>query len=190
MSDTFVMSSRQAAELDHALERNGWTPADVKLLSKGNALTEVLRLVRGDAVIAPCDHFIDCDKPFLPKGGKLTWEVKEHEQQGKWGWNPAKVTLYTNAKQSAPGGMEALELQQKLKHKRPLNGSVAGYLLRHPHLIPEEWKNYVAVAFWGSTYTSSEGDIILGLSWYQGKWKWTGCWFTYFSTSFPAVVLR
>ena len=36
MSDTFIMSARQAAELDHALERNGWTPAEVKKLSQGD----------------------------------------------------------------------------------------------------------------------------------------------------------
>ncbi len=47
MSDKFVMSSRQAAELDHALERNGWTPADVKSLSEGNILTHVKKFLAG-----------------------------------------------------------------------------------------------------------------------------------------------
>lgn len=48
MSD-FVMSARQAAELDHAFERAGFTPQDVKKLSSGNVLTDVLQYLRGTA---------------------------------------------------------------------------------------------------------------------------------------------
>ena len=47
-----VMTSRQAAELDFALERNGYTSADVKKLSGGDILAHLLPIVRayGDAV--------------------------------------------------------------------------------------------------------------------------------------------
>jgi len=36
------MSSRQAAELDYAFERNGWTASDVKKLSAGDTLAQLL----------------------------------------------------------------------------------------------------------------------------------------------------
>jgi hypothetical protein len=36
-----IMTSRQAAELDHAFERNGWTSGMVKGLSQGDSLTRV-----------------------------------------------------------------------------------------------------------------------------------------------------
>jgi len=45
------MTSRQAAELDYALERNGLTSSDVKKMSKGGFLTGVRRVLRGEAII-------------------------------------------------------------------------------------------------------------------------------------------
>jgi hypothetical protein len=42
------MSVRQSAELDHAFQRNGWTAADVKKLSQGRTLADVLRLIKGE----------------------------------------------------------------------------------------------------------------------------------------------
>jgi hypothetical protein len=53
MADTFVMSARQAAELDFALERNGLNSAHVKLLSSGSILAEVLQVLEGRAIIVP-----------------------------------------------------------------------------------------------------------------------------------------
>ncbi len=46
-----IMTSRQAAELDHAFERNGYTAEDVKRLSAGDMLARVLPVVRGRAKI-------------------------------------------------------------------------------------------------------------------------------------------
>jgi hypothetical protein len=51
------MSTRQAAELDHAFERNGWRPEDVKKLSEGNNLAAFLEVLHNKANIFP--------EPFL-----------------------------------------------------------------------------------------------------------------------------
>ncbi|HEY4519774.1 MAG TPA: hypothetical protein VJH33_01920 [Candidatus Paceibacterota bacterium] len=51
MSDKFIMSARQAAELDHALERNGWTPANVKTATRGNTLGQFRKVLLGTASI-------------------------------------------------------------------------------------------------------------------------------------------
>jgi hypothetical protein len=48
-----IMTSRQAAELDHAFERNDWTSADVKKLSEGNRLGLVLDYLNDNAEIVP-----------------------------------------------------------------------------------------------------------------------------------------
>lgn len=40
------MTTRQSAELDHALERNGWTAEDVKKVSRGHVLSCLLVVVR------------------------------------------------------------------------------------------------------------------------------------------------
>ncbi|MEN8252258.1 MAG: hypothetical protein ABFQ53_01610 [Patescibacteria group bacterium] len=53
-----VMTSRQAAELDIALERNGWTAEMVKDLCKGDALTVHRRLMKKDLIA------VDVKKPF------------------------------------------------------------------------------------------------------------------------------
>ena len=50
-SNTFIMSSRQSAELDHAFERNGWTADDVKKASGGDLLAKLLLVVRGRAEV-------------------------------------------------------------------------------------------------------------------------------------------
>lgn len=42
-----IMTNRQAAELNYAFERNGWTASDVKELIKGNNLAKILINLRG-----------------------------------------------------------------------------------------------------------------------------------------------
>jgi len=73
------MTVRQAAELDHAFERNGWTSADVKKLSAGDTLFSVLQVIRGEAEIKevvrkksappaiPAPLAIDRTTPFNPE---------------------------------------------------------------------------------------------------------------------------
>lgn len=46
-----IMTSRQAAELDFAFERNGWTADDVKRMSGGDLLTKLLPAVRERAEV-------------------------------------------------------------------------------------------------------------------------------------------
>ncbi len=46
-----IMTSRQAAELDHAFERNGWTAEDVKKVSGGELLASFLLVVRDRAEV-------------------------------------------------------------------------------------------------------------------------------------------
>jgi len=49
----FVMNARQAALLDSAFVRTGWTSEDVEKLSGGNVAAEVLKYLRGEAVLSP-----------------------------------------------------------------------------------------------------------------------------------------
>lgn len=57
----FVMSSRLAAELDHALERNDWSAEDVKWLVGGTILGDMLLVRRGTHVIIEIE-----EKPMDP----------------------------------------------------------------------------------------------------------------------------
>ena len=65
-----IMTSRQSAELDYALERNGCTPQDVKTLSEGENLTKVREFIRGKAEIIP-----------LNKRGKFVELISENKEQ-------------------------------------------------------------------------------------------------------------
>lgn len=48
-----VMTCRQAAELDHSFDRNGWGSSDVKWLSSGDVSADVLKVRKGELDIIP-----------------------------------------------------------------------------------------------------------------------------------------
>lgn len=54
-----IMTSRQAAELDHAFERNGLTAEDVKNLCKGKILADIREVLVGYAEIKPIKRELD-----------------------------------------------------------------------------------------------------------------------------------
>jgi hypothetical protein len=172
MADTFVMSTRQAAELDHAFERNGWTPAEVKQLSSGGLLADFRRVLLGHAVITVPEHLIDLDAdPFTPNG----WKVEEHQKGGQFKWDASKVALYLSKKQQH-GVIEGNKLREELKGKPVYNANLLDYLLKNPHLIPEKWKGKY-VFFWGTVYRDSGGSLcVRDLFWGGGGWSWSGRW--------------
>ena len=173
MSDKSVMSIRQAAELDHALARNGYTPADIKNLSSGDTLGKILALLRGKAEVLVRKHIIDCNAhPFVPDG----WTVKEHKKSGQLEWDPTKVELYLDEGQQNGNRIKGNELRKMLKSKPVLNANVLDYLLAHPNLIPEEWKGRT-VFFWGTIYRDSDGyQYVRYLYWDHDWWSWSDYW--------------
>jgi len=171
-NDTFVMSARQAAELDHSLERNGFTPAMVKKLSEGDTLAQIIPFLNGQADITIYQHIIDCDAdPFCPED----WSVEEHIKGGQLKWGAAKIDLYL-CKEQEKGSIEGNQLRKKLKDQTILNACVLDYLIENPNLIPEEWKNK-NVFFWGTIYRDSDGSLcVRGLSWDGDGWGWDYHW--------------
>src|SRR4051812_12410257 len=98
-------------------------------------------------------HIIDCDAdPFVPEG----WQVIEHIKSGQLEWNPNAVSLYLtpHQRQYAPA-IKGSELRKKLATMRIVNANVLDYLVAHPELILEEWKNDTygipesRVSWWG-----------------------------------------
>ena len=173
MSDKFVMSSRQAAELDHAFERNGWCPEDVKWLSAGTVLTDIRSVRLGVAEIKVLEYVIDCDAaPFTPSGLK----VEEHKKSGAFKWDTSpQVKLYLSQFQKK-GVIGGNKLRKKLAGKPVLNANVLDYLLAHPHLIPEEWKDKY-VFFWGTIYRYSGGGLCVRYLGGDGdEWGWSCGW--------------
>lgn len=155
------------------------------VVNKLGGLDGVQRFLRGDAEVVIKTHAIDCDaNPFVPDD----WKVKKHLKGGQLRWNPDEVSLYLCDEQRG-GTIEGNKLRKKLKGKPVLNACVLDYLLKHPDLIPDEWKGK-AVFFWGTIYRDSGGDLYVRyLYWHGGKWDWNNRWLgDVFLDSNPAAL--
>jgi hypothetical protein len=125
-------------------------------------------------------NFIDCAAdPFVPED----WSVEEHHKRGTFKWDPSQVRLYLSKEQQGNNYIVGHKLRKELQGKPVLNANVLDYLLKNPHLIPEEWKGK-RVCFWGTIYRSSiSGDpYVRYMSWtvrcLSGTPRWHGdfCW--------------
>lgn len=193
MSDKFSLDVVQAAELKYAFERNGYTNADVKALSGGDLLARLLPVVRGQGEVVQATHVIDCDaNPFLPYED---WTVEEHRKGGQFTWDPMQLRLYLSESQLNGRYIEGHKLREELADNPVLNANVLDYLLKHPHLIPEDWKkdehgNARYIFFWGTIYRSSVGHLCVRCLYFpDGGWDWYYGWLDYaWYSAYPAVL--
>lgn len=171
-ANDLMLDVSQAAELKLAFRRNGWNNAEIKTLSEGDILADILKVIKGQAEIKMIERLIDCDStPFIPKG----WSVEEHKKGGLLKFDPAKIFLYLSKKQKKRiiGGHD---LRKELSGKPVMNANVLDYLLVHPELIPEEWKGK-AIFFWGTIYRDSDDSLCVRyLNWSSSRWDWGYYW--------------
>ena len=167
-----MLDVSQAAELKMAFRRNGWNNAEIKTLSEGDILADVLKVVKGQAEIKMIERLIDCDvNPFIPNG----WSVEEHKKGGLFKFDPSKISFYLSKKQKK-GTISGHDLHKELANKPVMNANVLDYLLAHPELIPEEWKGKY-IFFWGTIYRLSDGDLYVRyLDWLGSQWFWNYHW--------------
>ncbi len=183
MADTFVMSARQAAELDFALERNGFTPADVKLLSSGSTLASVLLVLQGQAMIIPAESGGEVEgsssvvinlnaDPFVPEG----WKVEEHKKGGEFTFDASQVKLHSDPGQQNGKYIQGHKLRKRLKNVPVMNAVLLDWYLANPQYIPDEWKGKF-VFFWGTIYRDRSGDLYVRcLCWSGDRWSWSSRW--------------
>jgi len=116
------------------------------------------------------NHVIDCDaKPFCPK----YWKVFAHKKSGEIIWNSKSIVL---SRLIEVGKLSsAQEIPQETTGVSILNAAVLDYLLSHPYLMPEEWKNG-HICFWGTIYSYKIGNRdtfwIRRLVWMGNDWQW------------------
>lgn len=115
---------------------------------------------------------IDCDADPLVMTG---WKVEEHRKGGQFNFDSSEVRLYLSNSQWGRATINGHELRKELSEKPILNANVLDYLLAHPQLIPDEWKEK-AVFFWGTIYCSDESSFVRYLSWRGGMWAWNVLW--------------
>lgn len=202
MSNEFTMTTGQAHEVAQAFGRNGWNNEQVKKLSEGDFLKQVLDALLGRAEIKAIEHAVDFSAdPFLPDG----WGVEEH-QKGKVAklerkgddlyLDGKKIEFWLSSEQKR-GVITGNILRAKLKGKPVLNANLLDHLLKNSHLIPEAWKkeengNTRYIFFWGTIYRDAGGRLYVRfLCWHGGRWDWG--WFSYslglvFHDGNPAAV--
>lgn len=144
-----------------------------KLAHDEAMLRQVLAVVRGQAEIKPFEHVINCDAaPFIPDG----FTVEEHKKGGQWKFDPKAVAFYLSKQQKGDKYIEGNKFRKELEGKPVLNANVLDYLLKYPHLLPEEWKkderyNTRYIFFWGTLYRNRVGSLCVRyLYWDGGRW--------------------
>jgi hypothetical protein len=117
-------------------------------------------------------YIVDCDAPpYVPEH----WEVKEHHKGGWIEWDVSQVKLYVSSRQQNGLWIEGNKLRQELTQLRPYNANLLDFLLKRPHLVPQEWRDK-QVFFWGTVYRDRYGSMCvrclrrLGdeFGWYRG----------------------
>lgn len=184
-NDKLMLDVSQAAELKLAFRRNGWNNAEIKTLSEGDILAKVLQVINGQAEIKIIEHLIDCDAaPYVPPG----WSVEEHKKSGMFKFNPGKISLYLSKKQKK-GSIHGHDLRKDLTDKSVMNANVLDYLLAHPKLIPESWRDK-CIYFWGTIYRDPDGILsVRYLDWDGSKWCWKCYWLhVSFDSDDPAAL--
>ena len=180
-----TMSIGAMNQLADALENAGFTSEEITKLKQFKELGKVKDVLSGKALITYPGHLIDCDaNPFIPKG----LSVEEHKKGGFFKFDLAKISLYLSKKQEK-GSIGGHDLRKKLSGKPVMNANVLDYLLAHPELIPESWKDK-AIFFWGTIYRYSDGLLFVRyLYWYGSEWLWNYFWLdSDFNSNSPAVL--
>ncbi len=165
MSTAFSIG--QMNQLGDALELAGFTPDEVTKLRNFPRLKDFRSVINGHSQIVSVKHVIDCDaNPYVPNG----LEVESHKKDGQFEWDPKKVKFYLSEYQQGDKYIEGNKLRKELENKPVLNANVLDYLLKHPEIIPESWKDNV-IFFWGTVYSYSDDRLyIRGLCWRGESW--------------------
>ena len=102
-------------------------------------------------------------------------------------YDVSKMKLHLELEQQ-DGCINGNVLKERLKDKG-LSAKVLDYLLEHPELIPEEWKEK-CVFFWGTIYRYTDDRLYVRyLCWFGSQWGWSCRWlYNAFGDCDPAVV--
>lgn len=170
MTDTFGMSVRQAAELDHAFARWGWTPSKIKALCSGDLLGQLLDVYEGQAVITAdnCVIDLDCD-PYIPTTGARV--APEEEQlpnrlRGQFAWSTTEFLRVF--KQALYGGDWVVGANAIPAH-------FVDFLVARPWLMPTELKGK-HIFCWGTVYHDKDGKPFIRLLGWNGLRHEEECW--------------
>ena len=132
-------------------------------------------------------HVIDCDaNSFLPheKNDDYAYYIKKFIKNDKFVWNPNLIKLIPISEildrfSNSSGKIDGWAMFDYFNDAfKPCNGTIAAYLLKFRHLIPESWKNNPILflnTVYGKKYGGKKNEDayvrFLGCE-YSGLWNW------------------
>ena len=176
-----------ANELKLAFRRSGYDTDEIKRLCEGDTLVQFRKVLLGGAVITVPENLVDLNAdPFVPSDLK----VEEHTKAGQFKWDASKVTLFLSEPQKRGRAIGGNKLRKTLKGQNAYNVNLLDYLLKNPHLIPEEWKGKY-VFFWGTIYRCRDGNLYVRYGYsFDGVYRSHYRWLDHdWDDNYPAAVL-
>lgn len=146
-------------EVIYAIASTNLTEWELEKLADLYLWDDIKAVLERRAKITVKHHIINSVQKFnlgYVSGHKL----HAHDWYGKVIWNPKNITLHQDI--HASNGEEALEM---LHFKNLLTGHFAGYLVRHPEIIPTDWEDK-EILFGGTIF-----------SWFTDEDRWVYCLF-------------
>jgi len=190
MSTDLMLDVDQAGELKAAFRRtrgsdgSEWTNERIKKLSEGSILGQVLDVINGQSTIMQIEKKVSETKSNLlvvdygVAPSLIDLKVKAHPKRkdiAKYDLSKIERVLTLKSRENCISGHENLK-RLKASGRTLLDIRVLEELLKHPELIPEEWKNG-RTYFWGTIFRHSGGRLFVAcLDWGGGGWDWHFHW--------------
>jgi len=204
MSNDLMLDVDQAGELKTAFRRTRgsdgaeWTNERIKKLSEGSILGQVLDVINGRSAIVQIEKKVSETKSNLlivdydVAPSLVDLKIKTHpERKDIVEYDLSKIERVLTLKPGEDSILGHKNLKRlKASGKILLDVRVLEELLKHPELIPEEWKNGVTY-FWGTIFRNSDGHLCVAyLRWLGSSWEWDCSWLGYgWSDDEPAACL-
>jgi hypothetical protein len=121
-----------------AAERAGYSPALFdELLKKPELFDQFLQLQRGMAELKPRTWVVNLDAdPLIPEGYEDDLTVESHQKGGKFTWDSDRL----RTEDIDTHGVNGEDLVVAYQGKPVFNACLLDFLLKHPGLIPDYWK--------------------------------------------------
>ena len=177
MSDKSVMSARQAAELDFSFERNGLSAEDVKWLSSGSVLADILNVRRGLAEIKPIDFTLQIPALSRMETAKL---LKKYGMKSVVDNSPTEAVTFSleMVLTDQEDWITGERFEGRVTGKPSLGLSQALWIIEHQDELPAWFKallGKVWIAFTATVAVGSDGFRRFPHL-YQGGERWSLDW--------------
>lgn len=190
MSKELMLDVDQAGELKAAFRRtrgsdgSEWTNERIKKLSEGSILGQILDVINGRSTIMQIEKKVSEVKSSLlivdygVAPSLVDLKIKSHPERKdivKYDFSKIERVLTLKPGENRISGYANLK-RLNATGKILLDVRILEELLKHPELIPEEWKKGLTY-FWGTIFRDSDGSLYVAyLRWAGCDWYWRYYW--------------